>query len=278
MSNRLLMEFEFGGVGISPEEQQELREVTRSGVVEIVGEVEAVSSYTNSPLVVYTRISPNQSGTRTHAIDRITPHCVVGQCTAEALGALFAEPSRQASSNYGVDKDGRVGMYVPESNRAWTSCSVENDQRAVTIEVASDTTKPWAFREVAYNRLVELCVDICQRNGKTKLLWLGDKDNSLAYKPAPNEMVLTAHRFFYNTQCPGDWMYSRMGQLAEQVTAALHVNDNTPAKWAAEAVEWAVDNKIMVGSGDDLMLRQPVTREQFCVMLKRFYDLFCVAG
>ena len=46
-------------------------------------------SYTNSPLVVYTKLSPNDSGQRTHAIDRITPHCVVGQLTVESLGNVL---------------------------------------------------------------------------------------------------------------------------------------------------------------------------------------------
>lgn len=177
--------------------------------------------YTNSPLVSYTKLSPNHSGQRTHAIDRITPHCVVGQCSVETLGSIFAPASRQASSNYGIGVDGRVGMYVEEKNRSWCSSSNANDQRAVTIECASDTTAPYAFKGIVYNKLIELCVDICKRNGKNKLLWLGDKTKTLAYNPAPNEMVLTAHRWFASTNCPGDWMYQRMGDLAAKVTAKL---------------------------------------------------------
>ena len=126
----------------------------------------------NSPLVSYTKLSPNHSGQRTHAIDRITPHCVVGQCSVETLGNIFAPTSRQASCQYGIGVDGRVGMYVEEKNRSWCSSSNENDQRAVTIECASDTTHPYAFKDVVYNKLIELCVDICKRNGKKKLLWL----------------------------------------------------------------------------------------------------------
>ena len=105
-------------------------------------------AYTNSPMVAYTYLSPNHSGQRTHSIDRITPHCVVGQCTAEGLGGWFAKSSTQASSNYGIDKDGRVGLYVEEKNRSWCSSSNANDQRAITIECASDTTEPYAFRDV----------------------------------------------------------------------------------------------------------------------------------
>ena len=178
-------------------------------------------TYTNSSLVSYTKLSPNHSGQRTHSIDRITPHCVVGQCSVETLGNIFLPTSRQASCNYGIGADGRVGMYVEEKNRSWCSSSNANDQRAVTIECASDTTEPYAFKDVVYQKLITLCVDICKRNGKSKLLWLGDKDKTLNYAPKSDEMVLTVHRWFANKSCPGSWMYARMGDLAEKVTAHL---------------------------------------------------------
>lgn len=178
-------------------------------------------AYTNSSMVVYTKLSPNHSGQRTHSIDRITPHCVVGQCSIETLGDIFYPTSRQASCNYGIGADGRVGMYVEEKNRSWCSSSNANDQRAVTIECASDTTAPYAFKDAVYQTLIKLCVDICKRNGKTKLLWLGDKDKTLNYSPAADEMVLTVHRWFANKSCPGDWLYSRLSDLAEKVTMQL---------------------------------------------------------
>lgn len=175
----------------------------------------------NSSMVAYTKLSPNHSGQRTMAIDRITPHCVVGQCTAEGLGDWFAKSSTQASSNYGIDKDGRVGMYVEEKNRSWCSSSGANDQRAVTIECASDAKEPYTFRDIVYQRLIELCTDICKRNGKKVLIWFGDKQKTLNYQPKSDEMILTVHRWFANKSCPGDWMYARMGDLAQKVTAAL---------------------------------------------------------
>ena len=155
----------------------------------------------NSPLVVYTKLSPNHSGQRTHSIDRITPHCVVGQCSVETLGNIMYPTSRQASCNYGIGPDGRVGMYVEEKNRSWCSSSNANDQRAVTIECASDTYHPYAMNSAVYARLIDLCVDICKRNGKKKLLWFADKDKSLNYVPAADEMVLTVHRWFANKSC-----------------------------------------------------------------------------
>ena len=154
----------------------------------------------------------------------------MGQCTAEGLGDWFAKSSTQASSNYGIDKDGRVGMYVEEKNRSWCSSSNANDQRAITIECASDTTEPYAFRDVVYQTLIKLCIDICKRNGKSKLIWFGDKDKTLNYSPKSGEMILTVHRWFANKSCPGNWMYARMGDLAEKVTKALQGSSDEPEK------------------------------------------------
>lgn len=197
-------------------------------------------AYTNSSLVSYTKLSPNHSGQRTHSIDRITPHCVVGQCSVETLGNIFLPTSRQASCNYGIGVDGRVGMYVEEKNRSWCSSSSANDQRAITIECASDTTEPYAFKDVVYQKLITLCVDICKRNGKKKLLWLGDKDKTLSYEPKSDEMVLTVHRWFANKSCPGNWMYARMGDLANKVTAALGGSTATTEPAAATDNEKAI--------------------------------------
>lgn len=182
---------------------------------------EITMGYTNSKMVAYTKLSPNHSGQRTHTIDRITPHCVVGQCTAEGLGDWFAKSSTQASSNYGIDRDGRVGLYVEEKNRSWCSSSNANDQRAITIECASDTSEPYAFRDVVYQTLIKLCVDICKRNGKKKLLWISNKSKALNYVPKSDEMILTVHRWFANKSCPGNWLYSRLGKLATEVTKQL---------------------------------------------------------
>lgn len=175
----------------------------------------------NSSLVDVTNLSPNHSGKRTHTIDRITPHCFVGQVTVEKGLAVFKSTSKQASCNYVIAYDGKVGLCVDESNRSWCSSSNANDQRAVTIEVASDSTAPYAFKDAAYNKLIDLCTDICKRNGKNILLWIDNKDKALAYEPKPNEMILTVHRWFKNKSCPGDWMYARMGDLANKVTAKL---------------------------------------------------------
>ncbi len=194
-------------------------------VIQMLKQIQSVKEETkkmsNSPLVSYTKLSPNHSGQRTHAVDRITPHCVVGQCSVETLGNIFAPTSRQASCQYGIGVDGRVGMYVEEKNRSWFSSSNANDQRAITIECASDATHPYAFNDTVYAKLIELFGHLQALRKKTKLLWFGDKTKTLNYEPASNEMVLTVHRWFANKSCPGDWMYARMGDLASKVTAKL---------------------------------------------------------
>jgi hypothetical protein len=140
--------------------------------------------------------------------------------SVESLGAEFCG-QRDASSNYGIGADGRVALYVPESCRSHCSSSRDNDQRAVTIECADEAKWPYKFSDTVYNKLVDLCVDICRRNGKNKLIWIGDKTKAISYEPAANEMVLTVHRWFMNTQCPGEWLMQHMADLASKVTAAL---------------------------------------------------------
>lgn len=198
----------------------------------------------NSRLATVTVLSPNNSGKRTHAIDRITPHCMVGQLSAKKCGELFSRSSYQASSNYGIGTSGEIGMYVPEDKRSWCSSSESNDQRAVTIECASDARHPYAMNTKVYASLVKLCTDICRRNGKTKLLWLGDKSKSLTYKPRDNEMILTVHRWFAQKACPGDWLYSRLGKLASEVTAQLHGDASEPV----EAPKAGTKYRVMCGS------------------------------
>ncbi len=209
-------------------------------------------AYTNSSMVSYTRLSPNHSGQRTHSIDRITPHCVVGQLSAESICGCFTSPSRQASCNYGIGTDGKVSLCVEEKNRSWCSFSNANDQRAVTIECASDKTEPYAMNSKVYDSLIKLCTDICRRNGKKKLLWLGDRNKTLNYTPKSDEMVLTVHRWFANKSCPGDWLYARLGDLAAKVTAALSTGTGASADKAASQLyrvrkTWA-DSKSQKGA------------------------------
>lgn len=172
----------------------------------------------NSPLVSYTKISPNKTSPRNKKIDTITIHCVVGQCSVETLGNIFAPTSRQASSNYGVGVDGRIGMYVEEKDRSWCSSNAANDHRAITIEVASDTTEPYAVNDKAFAALIDLVTDICQRNGIKKLVWSTNKEDRVNHKNGCN---MTVHRDYANKSCPGTYLYERHGKIADEVNKRL---------------------------------------------------------
>lgn len=187
----------------------------------------------NSPLVDYTRISPNKNSPRNHKIDTITIHCVVGQCTVETLGNIFAPTSRQASSNYGVGTDGKIGMYVEEKDRSWCSSNAANDNRAVTIEVASDTKHPYAVNDRAFAALLDLVTDICKRNGIKKLVWSTKKADRVNHKNGCN---MTVHRDYANKSCPGDYLYNRHGEIAAEVNCRLGVADTAPDAGAAQGV------------------------------------------
>lgn len=198
----------------------------------------------NSKLVSVTKLSPCHSGLRTHTIDRITPHCVVGQLSAESICNCFTSPSREASCNYGIGTDGRVALVVEEKNRSWCSSSNANDQRAVTIECASGLEEPYTMNRKVYKSLVNLCVDICKRNNKTKLLWFNDKAKALTYNPKSNEMVITVHRWFDYKSCPGNWLYNRLCKLAKTVTKKLQKHEKVKLQGNAGLYKYSFKDPI----------------------------------
>ena len=172
----------------------------------------------NSELVNYTKISPNSNNPRNHEIDKLTiHHAAAVNITVESLGAGFADPARQASSNYGVGSDGRIALFVDEANRSWCSSSRENDHRAITIEVINDGGAPdWHVSDKALAAVIDLCVDICQRNGIEKLNFTGDASGNL-----------TLHKYFAATLCPGPYLESKMPYIAEEVNRRLMAADET---------------------------------------------------
>ena len=177
--------------------------------------------FTNSSLATVKMISPNKNSPRNKPIDITTIHCFVGQVTAKRGCEVFQPASKKASCNYVIGLDAGIGLCVEEKDRSWCTSSAANDNRAVTIEVASDTAHPYAVTAKAYAALLDLVTDICRRNGKRKLLWLGDKAKTLAYKPAADEMLLTVHRWYAAKACPGEYLFSRQGAIAEEVTKRL---------------------------------------------------------
>lgn len=209
----------------------------------------------NSKLASVTLISPNKNSPRNKPIDRISIHCFVGQVTAKRGCEVFQPTSKKASCNYVVGYDGSIGLCVDEGDRSWCTSSAANDHRAVTIETASDNKDPYAVTDKAYAALLDLVEDICRRNGKTKLLWLGDKDKTLAFKPAADEMVLTVHRWFANKACPGQYLLDRHPEIAAEVTRRLGGDAQTSGTGTTQATDnlyrvrktWA-DAKSQVGA------------------------------
>lgn len=177
-----------------------------------------------SSLVEYVKISPNKTSPRDHAIDTITIHCMAGNLTIETCANVFAPTSRQASSNYGVGTDGRIGCYVDENDRSWCSSNKANDMRAITIEVANDggADTGWHVSGVAINSLIKLVADVCKRNNIKKLVWSDNKDDRINHRNGCN---MTVHRDFKNKACPGDYLMSKMPYIASEVNKLLGASD-----------------------------------------------------
>lgn len=186
------------------------------------------AAMSNSSLVTYTNVTKkHKTSPRTHVIDTITIHCIVGQWTAKQGCDYFANTDKEASANYVVGKDGSIGLSVDEKDRSWCSSNSANDHRAVTIEVASDTTHPYAVTDAAYNALIELVADICKRNGIKKLVWSTNKSERVNHLNGCN---MTVHRDYAAKACPGDYLYSRHADIAAKVNAKLGVADSTASQ------------------------------------------------
>ena len=204
----------------------------------------------NSSLVNYVKISPNSTNPRNNTIKKITIHHMAGNLTVEQCGNVFAPTSRRASSNYGIGSDGRVGMYVEEKNRSWCSNNGNNDNQAITIEVANDggANTNWHVSDKALNKLVELCVDICKRNGIAKLNYTGDATGNL-----------TMHKWFAATSCPGPYLESKFPWIAEQVNkklnaSATNTNSNTTSTKPATSASSTTTTSVKFAVGDVVQL------------------------
>lgn len=183
----------------------------------------------NSSLVTYTRLSPNRTSPRNHAIDTVTIHCTAGQGTAQTILSLphftTYDPKNGSSCNYAVGKDGSIGLCVDEGDRSWCSSNRENDHRAITIEVSSEAVSPYKVTEKALAALIDLLTDICGRNGIKSLVWSNSKADRVNHRNGCN---MTCHRDFAAKACPGDYLYALEGDIAEAVNKRLEVGAMTP--------------------------------------------------
>lgn len=187
----------------------------------------------NSGLISYTKISPYRNSPRTHKIDCVAIHCAVGQVSVEALGQTFQ--TKRASSNYGIGADGRIALYVPESDRSWCTSSNEVDQRAVTIECACDKDAPYKINEKVWDSLIKLLADVCERNGIEELKWSTSKAERVGHL---NGVNMAAHRDYAAKACPGDYIYEREGKIAAEVNAILAASRGLKYKVYTESAGW----------------------------------------
>ena len=215
------------------------------------GSVEGSSDFIpagNSKLATVSLIAP-YSRPRTHAVDTITIHTMAGPMGAKRCCQYFAYERKNASSNYCIGGDGTIALCVEEKNRAFTSSSTENDNRAITFEVSSiTTTEPFKCTDAAYEAIIKLCVDICQRYGKTKMIWIPSKAETMSHKYASNEMRMTIHKWFKNKACPGQYLESHMGDIANQVNARLAAAGTKPtSNVTIESIQTQLNGQIASG-------------------------------
>ena len=245
----------------------------------------------NSELVNYIKLSPNHSGQRKQKIDMITIHCVAGNATVEVIGQIFAPTSRQASSQYGIGSDGRIGMYCEEKNRSWCTSSNKNDQRSITIEVANDSGGPlWHVSDAAMDSLIKLCADICRRNGIEELRWQNKKE----LWGQVDKQNMSVHQWFANKACPGQYLLEKHNYIVQEVNKLLKGEEvielkmtkvelvdlikstvremgvGEPAStWADGLVKEAVELGITDGSNP----KRLATREEVMIMTKRAAEI-----
>ena len=163
----------------------------------------------NSSLVTYTKISPHKTSPRQDKIRKITIHHMAGNLTVQECGEVFQ--TREASANYGIDNNCNVGLYVEEKDRAWASGSGDNDHQSVNIELANDQIGgQWHVADKVIAKCIDLCVDICKRNGISKLNFTGNKNGNL-----------TMHCYFASTACPGPYLKTKFKYIADEVNKRL---------------------------------------------------------
>lgn len=235
-------------------------------------------SYSN--LVSYTRISPNKTSPRDHKIDTITIHCMAGDLSIETCANVFAPSSRQASSNYGVDSNGRIGCYVDEDDRSWCSSNRANDMRAITIEVANNggADTGWHVSDTAMNSLIKLVADICKRNNISKLIWSDSKDDRINHRNGCN---MTVHRDFKNKDCPGAYLMSKMSYIASEVNKLLGVSyvsgvvNSSPAPRPTKSVDEVAKAVIRgdYGNGSDRKNRLEAEGYNYSVIQAKVNEL-----
>ena len=149
----------------------------------------------------------NYTKGRTSKISEITIHHMSGKLTAQRCGEIFKAVGRCGSSHYGIGYDGEIGLYVNECDTAWTNSNWESNCRAVTIEVSNSKNKyPWPVSDKSLQSLIKLVADIAKRNNLGTLV---------------KGKNLTWHRMYSNTDCPGDYLLSKMDYIITEANKII---------------------------------------------------------
>lgn len=192
-----------------------------------------------SPLATAQYLTPNYTIRRSdNVLKYFIPHCMVGQLTAYGCSQIKAfKPGGGASAHYLIGKDGEIALNCLETYRAWTTGGDKKvngitgkmvDFDAITVECASDIARPQAFNGNVYASLLNLCEDVARRYDKHRVIWLADPVKSLNREYNPDELIILVHRWFATKECPGNWLYERLGDFAAEVTARLNSNNSQP--------------------------------------------------
>lgn len=214
--------------------------------------------------------APGNYGHRTHTIDTITIHCMAGQMSVNGCISWFSNPDLHASANYGVCTNGVVKM-MPDSYASGCSSNKANDERAITIEVASDPYEPCNVRPDVYAAMLDLITDICYRHNIYPLVW---SDNRVDRVNHLNGCNMTVHCDYAAKTCPGSYLYNKMAEIAQTVNERVErlLADETAdppcesvSEWAKEA--WA--HAVKSGITDGQRPKDPATREEVITLLYR---------
>lgn len=141
-------------------------------------------------------------------IEKVTIHHMAGVLSAKQCGSIFQNGNRQASSNYGIGKDGEIALFVDEANTSYADANWDSNCKSVTIECSNNKTGgDWTVSDTVLNSLINLVADIFKRNG---------------IKKAIKGETITWHSMYSATTCPGNYLRSKMDYIAEKVNEKLN--------------------------------------------------------
>lgn len=145
-------------------------------------------------------------------IEMVALHHMAGVLSAEQCGRIFQQAGRGASANYGIGKDGEVGLYVDEYNTAWANANWDSNCKSVSIELSnSSASGNYPVSDVVLNKAIDLIADIFKRNNLGKCV----KGQNLVW-----------HSMYSNTYCPGDYIRGKLDYIVDKVNEKLGLNSN----------------------------------------------------